>query len=88
MLCPLFQVPSNVAHTAEDDALVHDDSVLGNVHLDLAKYHELRRFTDDGTYDKAAALFHLRCAADCGVIAAATAYARIYLGEKLFQGKT
>ena len=61
-------MPSNVAHTAEQDHLVHDDSVLGNVHLDLARYHELCRFTEDGTYDKEAALFHLCCAADCGVI--------------------
>ncbi len=61
-------MPSNVAHTTEHDHLVHDDSVLGNVHLDLARYHELCRFTEDGTYDKGAALFHLRCAADCGVI--------------------
>ena len=48
------------------------------VHLELAKYHEMCRFTDDGTYDKKAALFHLQAAADCGVVVAIVNMARIY----------
>ena len=40
----------------------HDDSILGQVHLALAKYHEVCRFTDDGVYDKEAARFHLKAA--------------------------
>ena len=60
--------------------LLDDDCVLGNVHLDLAKYHEICRFVDDGAYDKAAALFHLKCAAECGVIIAITTLAKMYCG--------
>lgn len=48
--------------------------------MDLAKYHEICRFTEDGTYDKVAALFHLRCAAECGLVAAITALAKMYCG--------
>lgn len=46
----------------------------------MAKYHEICRFTDDGTYDHDAALFHLKCAADCGIIAAKTSLAKMYYG--------
>ncbi|KAK2714274.1 hypothetical protein QYM36_008736 [Artemia franciscana] len=50
------------------------------IHLDLARYHELSRFSSPGDeYDKTAALFHLRRAADCGVLEAVIASARIYL---------
>ncbi len=77
-------IPSNVAHTAEQDHLINDDNILGNIHLDMARYHEIGRFVgeeeDKANYDKKAALFHLRCAADCGVIQAATTIAHIYLG--------
>ena len=58
----------------------YDESVLGMVHLELAKYHEVCRFTDDGTYDKDAALFHLKAAADCGVVNAIVSMAKIYCG--------
>lgn len=58
----------------------HDDSILGEVHLALTAYHEICRFTDDGTYDKQAALFHLNAAADCGIIAAIVSLARMYFG--------
>ena len=40
----------------------HDDSILGSVHLALAKYHEVCRFSEDGQYDREAARFHLRAA--------------------------
>jgi len=59
----------------------HDDSILGQVHLALAKYHECYRFGNtDGTYDREAALFHLKAAAECGIVAAIVALARIYCG--------
>uniref|UniRef100_A0A646QD63 Eukaryotic elongation factor 2 kinase n=1 Tax=Hemiscolopendra marginata TaxID=943146 RepID=A0A646QD63_9MYRI len=55
-------------------------SVLGQIHLDLAKYHEMCRFTSvNGSYDKASALFHLQHAADCGNLEAICNLARIYL---------
>jgi len=59
---------------------MYNDSVLGMVHLELAKYHEICRFTDDGTYDKSTALFHLTAAADCGVVDAIVNVAKIYCG--------
>lgn len=56
-------------------------SVLGQIHLDLAKYHEMQRFTKPDTtgYDQKAALFHLRHAADCGNLEAIINVARIHL---------
>lgn len=59
---------------------IYNDSVLGMVHLELAKYHEMCRFTDDGKYDKSTALFHLKAAADCGVVDAIVNVAKIYCG--------
>lgn len=57
-----------------------DESVLGQVHWEMAKYHEVCRFTDDGTYDHDAALFHLKCSAECGILAAMIALAKMYCG--------
>ena len=56
-------------------------SVLGQIHLDMAKYHEMQRFTkpDQEGYDKEAALFHLRHAADCGNLEAIITMARVAL---------
>jgi elongation factor 2 kinase len=51
--------------------------------LDLAKYHELGRFSAEGAedeYDHEAALFHLRHAADLGILEALVAMAQIHLG--------
>ena len=71
--------PSNLK--AEIERKVnHDDSILGQVHLSLAKYHEVCRFSTDGTYDREAALFHLKAAADCGIVVAIVALARMYCG--------
>ena len=56
----------------------HDDSILGEVHLGVAKYHEVCRFTDDGNYDREAALFHLNAAAECGIVVAI-----VSLGKRL-----
>jgi elongation factor 2 kinase len=73
--------PQFVARKQSDDS---DGSVLGQVHLDMCRYHELGRFSDEGTepgvYDKAAAWFHLEIAANCGVLEAILTCARIFLG--------
>ena len=53
---------------------------LLQVHLQLAKYHEACRFTDNGHYDKAGAFFHLKTAAECNIVTALTALANMYLG--------
>lgn len=43
--------------------------VLGQVHLDLAKYYELNRFNeDDIDFDKDAAIFHVKHSAFCGLV--------------------
>lgn len=68
-----------------DEDCVHQrtgGSVLGQIHLDLAKYHEMQRFTkpDSVGYDQDAALFHLRHAADCGNLQAIINVARMFIG--------
>ena len=53
----------------------------GQLHLDLAKYHEMQRFTEaekEG-YDKEAALYHLKHAADCGNLEGIITMSRIAL---------
>ncbi|XP_046400043.1 eukaryotic elongation factor 2 kinase-like [Ischnura elegans] len=59
-----------------------EDSILGRIHLDLTRYHELHRFTspDSTWYDRDAALFHLEKAALCGLAEAKVALASLYLG--------
>jgi len=54
---------------------------LGQIHLDLANYHEMERFTkvDAEGYDQEAALYHLRHAADCGHLEAIITMGRIAL---------
>ena len=55
--------------------------VLGQVHLDVAKYHELNRFCDEGVgYDQKAAIFHVKQAAYCGVVEGLLAAAQLLLG--------
>lgn len=56
-------------------------SCIGQIHLDLAKYHEMQRFTqaDQEGYDKEAAMYHLKHAADCGNLEAIITMARIAL---------
>ena len=46
----------------------------------LATYHEICRFTDNGIYDHEVALFHLKAAAECGIISAIISVARMYFG--------
>ncbi|XP_059487389.1 eukaryotic elongation factor 2 kinase-like [Neocloeon triangulifer] len=75
--------PSCIQPPNPDDLEVSTkDSVLGLVHLELCRYHELCRFTNlnSSSYDQEAALFHLEYAARCGIPEARTAYARILLG--------
>lgn len=48
--------------------------------MDLAKYHEIGRFTlENQEYDKDAAFFHLKQAAMCGNLEAVNIMAKIYL---------
>ena len=56
-------------------------SVLGQIHLDLAKYHEVQRFAkaEVEEYDKEAALYHLRAAAYCDNLEAIITMARVGL---------
>ncbi|XP_014671454.1 PREDICTED: eukaryotic elongation factor 2 kinase-like [Priapulus caudatus] len=56
-------------------------STLGQIHLDLAKYHEMGRFSDgaESERDMGAAMFHLQQAAKCGVLEAILTLARLYL---------
>ncbi|XP_013782450.1 eukaryotic elongation factor 2 kinase-like [Limulus polyphemus] len=64
-----------------DNNRMSEKSVLGQVHLEMAKYHELGRFSADGEeeYDHDAALFHMQHAADCGTVEAVITMAHIYL---------
>jgi len=56
-----------------------EDSILGQIHLDLAKYHETCRFDAD-KMDISSALFHLKSAADCNNIQALVAISQLYSG--------
>lgn len=79
--------PANVDYLHKDEMSLHDDAILGKVHLDLAIYHEMGRFVVNAgdVVDKKAALFHLRCAADCGLVEAMRNLAFIYYKLPMFQ---
>uniref|UniRef100_A0A5S6R291 Alpha-type protein kinase domain-containing protein n=1 Tax=Trichuris muris TaxID=70415 RepID=A0A5S6R291_TRIMR len=69
----------NCDEGGEDDN--EENKVLGAVHLDLARYHELGKFAPEGApYDHASAWFHLTAAAKCGLHEAVVTLAKIYLG--------
>ena len=54
--------PSTVHESEEVSRSLREaesDSVLGQIHLELAKYHELGRFSNEGEMDSDSALFHL-----------------------------
>ncbi|XP_068247919.1 eukaryotic elongation factor 2 kinase-like isoform X2 [Palaemon carinicauda] len=56
-------------------------SILGQIHLDLAKYHELNRFVEESeTYDHEAALYHLNQSAKCGILEAIITVAYLHMG--------
>lgn len=51
------------------------------IHLDLAKYHELNRFVKENEpFDKEAAIYHLSQAAKCGCLEAIKTMAQLHLG--------
>ncbi|XP_018013401.1 eukaryotic elongation factor 2 kinase isoform X2 [Hyalella azteca] len=55
--------------------------ILGQVHLDMAKYYELNRFNEEGeNYDRDAAVFHVMQAAHCGLVEGLLAAAQLLLG--------
>ncbi|KAK7083840.1 Eukaryotic elongation factor 2 kinase [Halocaridina rubra] len=56
-------------------------SVLGQIHLDMAKYHELNRFVEESeSYDHDAALYHMNQAAKCGILEAIKTMANLHMG--------
>ncbi|KAF2358394.1 MHCK/EF2 kinase [Trinorchestia longiramus] len=57
------------------------NTILGQVHLDMAKYYELNRFSEEGEqeYDKEAAVFHVMQAASCGLVEGLLAAAQLLL---------
>jgi len=55
------------------------ESILGRIHLDLAKYHETCRF-DINEMDTESAVFHLKASADCGNLQAQVAISQLYCG--------
>lgn len=59
-----------------------EDSVLGQIHHEMAKYHEIGRFlaTPDCPIDWNSAFFHEKHAAELGVLEALITLARLYLG--------
>jgi elongation factor 2 kinase len=57
------------------------ESILGKVHLELCKYHEQGRFlaNENDEFDQEAAFFHLKQAANLGVVEALINFAKIHL---------
>ncbi|CAN8007448.1 unnamed protein product [Ixodes pacificus] len=59
-------------------------SVLGQIHLEMARCHQTGRFgaegDEEGDYDQEAAVFHLEQAAQCGALEALLELARAHLG--------
>ncbi|CAL4124614.1 unnamed protein product [Meganyctiphanes norvegica] len=56
-------------------------SILGQIHLDLANYHEVNRFVcGSENFDVGAAFFHLEASAECGILEATITMARLHLG--------
>ena len=83
--------PSCIAHEINMRQLEHlvtvNDSVLGQIHHEMAKYHEIGRFAQsenpalsDNDLDMEAALFHEEHAANLGIKEAMVTMARIFLG--------
>lgn len=70
-----------LVETLEENQNKTGGSILGQVHLDLAKYHELSRFVEESeTYDHEAAIFHVDQAAKCGILEAIKTMANLHLG--------
>ncbi|XP_052262104.1 eukaryotic elongation factor 2 kinase-like isoform X2 [Dreissena polymorpha] len=65
-------------------ALKYNDSALGKIHHEMAKYHEVGRFCDKDTenIDWDSALFHEIQAAELGELEAILTMAKLYLGQE------
>ncbi|ESO93393.1 hypothetical protein LOTGIDRAFT_232789 [Lottia gigantea] len=76
--------PSCVAHELglrRTALLSIGDSILGKIHHEMAKYHEIGRFSvDPEVIDWPSALYHEEHAAQLGVLEAILTMARLYLG--------
>jgi len=64
-----------------DKTIFEDESVLGKIHLEMCKYHEMGRFvaSEEQHFDVDAAFFHLKQAANLGVVEALVNIGKIYL---------
>ncbi|XP_023331377.1 eukaryotic elongation factor 2 kinase isoform X3 [Eurytemora carolleeae] len=71
--------PSCVSAEMNQEKIEGAESILGQIHLDLAKYHESGRF-DEAELDVQSAIFHLKASADCGNMAAVIAVSQLYTG--------
>eukprot|EP00914_Ancora_sagittata_P024081 GHVO01047919.1.p1 GENE.GHVO01047919.1~~GHVO01047919.1.p1 ORF type:complete len:716 (-),score=143.89 GHVO01047919.1:798-2945(-) len=80
--------PSCVAHEMNMRSLSNTigrigDSILGEVHHDLAKYYELGRFSKEGEpNDLEAAVYHEEISAKLGIKEAIMTMAHIFLGQQ------
>ncbi|XP_059168099.1 eukaryotic elongation factor 2 kinase-like [Physella acuta] len=77
--------PSTVCHELDlrriSNTLKIGDSVLGQIHHEMAKYHEIGRFSvQEEIIDWESALFHEEHAAQLGVLEAIITMAKLYLG--------
>lgn len=76
--------PSSVFHELDLRKLENlriGDSVLGQIHHEMARYHEIGRFScEEGEVDWDSALYHEEHAAQLGVLEAINTMARLYLG--------
>ncbi|CAF0833538.1 unnamed protein product [Brachionus calyciflorus] len=72
-----------VANDERNDGnfISHDESILGKIHFEMAKYHEIGRFSEKefDNCDLNSAFFHLKHAGDLGVREAIINLAKIYL---------
>ncbi|RUS71830.1 hypothetical protein EGW08_020415 [Elysia chlorotica] len=76
--------PSSVFHELDLRKLQNlriGDSILGQIHHEMARYHEMGRFScEGGEVDWDSALYHEEHAAQLGVLEAINTMARLYLG--------
>ncbi|XP_055874771.1 eukaryotic elongation factor 2 kinase-like [Biomphalaria glabrata] len=77
--------PSCVSHELDLRRLANSirigDSVLGQIHHEMAKYHEIGRFSlQEDVIDWESALYHEEHAAQLGVLEAIITMAKLYLG--------
>jgi len=81
-----FPRPSCVSfERAEIDRMqanAREESILGQIHLELCKYHEIGRFlsSENEPVDDQSAFFHLQQAANLGILEALLNISKMYLG--------